>query len=90
MVDGKITTERVEEIPAVDFPDIGYGTSRTSGTYIALLLSLEEPSDRAMILVDVAKQMGITLDELSGRYTDKGCPKCGVSLYDHKENGGCF
>lgn len=80
---------KLEEI-TLSIPDVGYGTSRTSGTYIMLLLSLENHVSRAEILVDVARQLGVTLEELVGRYNDSMCPKCGISLYAHEEHGGCF
>lgn len=79
------------EIPQVDFPDIGLGTCRSSGTMIALLLALEEPFSRAEILVHIAKKFGITLAELAGEYNDSMCPKCGCSLAAHRHNdGNCF
>ncbi len=48
----------------VELPDIGLGTQRTSGTYIALLLSLEDRSDVAGILLDVLDHLKITPEKL--------------------------
>lgn len=87
----RITSEVKEVPPEVEFSNEGLGTMRTSGSYIALLLQLESPESRAGILVDVAKSMGITLQELIDEYTDAMCNKCGVSVSAHRDNGGgCF
>lgn len=86
----EINTQVTNEIPQVDFPNIGLGTRRSSGTIIALLLALEEPFSRAEILVHIAKKFGITLNELTDKYNDTMCEKCGVSMAAHRNHGGCF
>lgn len=86
----EVSTQAFTEIPMVTVPDIGLGTCRAAGTYIVMLLQLEEPARRAGIIVHAAKKLGIPLDELTGEYTDSMCPKCGVSMYSHIKNGGCY
>jgi len=87
----KVSTEVKEPIPAVDFPVQGFGTCHSSGTIVALLMALEEPEQRAQILVDVMKQFGVTLEEIEGIYNDHACSECGMSMAMHKGNGGkCF
>lgn len=56
--------------PEVEFEDIGIGTMRSSGTYIALMLQLESPGSRADILGWTAKKMGIPLQDLVAAYND--------------------
>ena len=86
-----VSTKIFDEIPEIDLPNIGLGTMRTSGTYVALLMQLEDKSQRAKILIDVAKKLGITLEEITDTYLDYGCPKCGMSMKLHKARGGkCF
>ena len=91
MSNGDISAKVFREIPEVDLPSIGLGTCRSSGTYIIALLQLENPGDRVSILVDAAKQLGITLGQIKEEYTDTMCPECGMSMAAHKQNGGeCF
>ena len=48
----------------IGLPEVGAGTARTSGTYIAALLQLEEESDRLEILADVLEMLGIDPDDV--------------------------
>jgi len=90
-MENEIDTQVAGEMPQVDFPDIGLGTCRSSGTMIALLLALEEPFSRAEILVHIAKKFGISLAELIEEYNDSMCSTCGCSTAAHRHNGGkCF
>lgn len=85
----QVSTEKFEEIPEIRLPSIGLGTMRTSGTYIALLLQLENKGRRVEIMVNAAKKLGISLEEITDTYL--GCPKCGMSMKPHKARGGhCF
>lgn len=74
--------------PHVEVPSIGLGTMRSSGTYIVLLLQLEREGIRAGILVQAAKRLGISLEELVDEYTDTACTECGVSILSHRKDGG--
>jgi len=56
--------------PQVEFEDMGLGTLRSSGTYIALMLQLETPESRADILGWTAKKMGIELADLIAAYNE--------------------
>lgn len=87
----ELSTTEFQEIPEVNVPSIGLGTHRTSGTYVALLMQLEDKDMRADILVDVAKRLGITLEEIQDTYLDKMCSNCGMSMKLHKKRDGkCF
>lgn len=49
----------------IHLPDIGVGTSRTTGTYIALLLQLENDKEvQASIIADVCEKLGIPLEKV--------------------------
>lgn len=49
----------------IDLPDIGSGTQRTSGTYIALLLQLENDRQlQAEIIADVCDIIGLPLEKV--------------------------
>jgi len=74
--------------PTFDFQGEGLGTLRSSGAMIVMLLSMEEHYSRAGILVFAAKEMGISLEELTDEYLDHSCDKCGISMVLHKQTGG--
>ena len=63
----------------VSLPDVGLGTHRTAGTYIGALLQLEG-QDAVDVLVDAAKTLNITLEEITHAWHAEPCPTCGVTL----------
>ena len=80
-----------EKTPTIDFHVDGLGISRSSGSILLLLLQLEDENMRLRIIVDCAKQLGITLEDLTDAYTDEACGHCGISKMLHKDNNGqCF
>ena len=80
---------KIKTVPPVfDFQGDGLGTMRSSGAIIVMLLSMEDTFSRAGILVFAAKEMGITLEELTDEYLDHSCDKCGISMVLHKRSGG--
>ncbi len=81
----------IDPIPTVEFKASGLGHMRSTGEFILLLLSIEDASHRTAILCDVAKSMGISLQDFSDEYLDEGCARCGISLLAHRRRGGdCF
>lgn len=74
----------------IDFKCSALGRMRSTGEMICLLLSLDkEPAE--VIIADVIKVLGLSLDDVIGWHNDVPCPKCGVSTHSHKDNGGeCF
>lgn len=49
----------------IELPDIGLGIQRTSGTYIALLLQLENDREQqAAIIADVCEHLGLSLEKI--------------------------
>ncbi len=76
-------TERYAEVEA-HLPSVGLGAMRTSATYIALLLYLE--GNMAVdVLVSAAKELKISLEDITAEWNDKPCTKCGMSLLVHDE-----
>jgi hypothetical protein len=74
----------------VELPNVGLGTMRTSGTYIGALLQLEDDEHYAVsILVDAAKTIGITLEQITEAWNDSMCPKCGMAQSLHTIGGRC-
>jgi hypothetical protein len=65
-----VTTKLKAVPPEWKFSGEGLGTMRSTGGMIVLLLSLENEHDRASILVDAAKQMGLSLADLSNEYLE--------------------
>lgn len=71
---------RESETPAqVRLDEHGFGTMRSSGTYIGALLQLERSGDRAAILVDAAKFVGITREEILDYFDRRPCGRCGMA-----------
>jgi hypothetical protein len=56
--------------PKMDFADVGIGSMRSSGTYMAMMLQMESPQMRASILAYTAHALGITLEELAVEYKE--------------------
>lgn len=85
---GNVATDVKTPPPEWHFDANGLGTMRSAGSMIVLLLSLEDEGNRAAILVDAAKQMGISLTEMTDEYMDEPCKSCGMSLVLHKQTNG--
>lgn len=87
------TEKESKEKPKLELQNISLGIYRSSGTYIYALLELEDERDRADILADVAKILGISGNRIQAIQDDKGCSKCGYSMLAHFDNdrgGECF
>lgn len=83
-----LTTDVKTPPPEWRFEGEGLGTLRSTGAMIVLLLSLEDEGSRAGILVDAAKTMGLSLEDLTDEYLYLACDKCGMSMVLHKMNSG--
>lgn len=62
----------------VEVENIGLGTLRASGTYIGMLLQMEDPAMRVSVLVDVICALGIKPEEILNRYYAISCDHCGM------------
>jgi hypothetical protein len=83
-----VSREVRDRPPAVELASVGLGVMRPSGAYVIALMQLEPVERRVKILVDAAKKLGISLEELAEAYTDGPCENCGTSLAAHKADGG--
>lgn len=85
--------KEAEAKPKLELQSISLGIYRSSGTYIYALLELEDERDRADILADVAKILGISGNRIQAIQDDEACSKCGISKlahYDNDRGGECF
>lgn len=84
---------RKEDPLKITLPSVSSGTSRTSGTYIGVLLQLEHNEvDRLQIIVDMIRRFGYSIEQVEDMLNDTMCPHCGMSTYLHKyhNDGNCF
>lgn len=72
----------------LNIPSIGFGTLRSSGTWILLMLMAEDSEYRKRIIVDIIEKLEISIDDLRELQNDKACDKCGMSIRLHKDNEG--
>jgi len=84
-----VPSESSGSVLQLELPSIGLGIQRTSGTYLALLLHLEA-DQAASVLVEAAKDVGITLEQITEIWNDKMCHKCGMATrFHHPITGEC-
>ena len=78
---GKIATiSDQQNQPDIELLECGFGTMRSSGTYIGALLQLERNRGMAVcVLVEAARSLGITKDEIVDYFERVGCPRCGLA-----------
>lgn len=75
----------------IDIPSVGFGTHRSSGTWMLLMLMAEDKPYRENIIADLMTRLDITPERIRKVMDDKACPKCGISLLAHEDNDGrCF
>ena len=75
----KLRNKKNEDAFRVEVEDKCIGTLRSAGTYIGVLLQLEEASDRAKIIADVLRRIGILPEEVADSYHAITCTQCGMS-----------
>jgi hypothetical protein len=69
-----------EEATKIELRSCGLGTMRTSGTYIGALLQLERNHWYAVgVLVEAAKTVGITKEEIVDYFDRVTCGGCGMA-----------
>jgi hypothetical protein len=77
-----------DPISKVEFRASGLGAMRSTGEIITLLLSLEDPYERAEIVAHVIREMRVDFEVVTDCMDQRPCPRCHLDRKSFCERRG--